>query len=62
MKPGDVIRIIREPHFGKLATVKDLPSELRTIGTESHARVLVAQFADGTTDVIPRANVEGIED
>jgi len=62
MKPGDVIRIIREPHFGKLAKVKDLPSELRTIGTESHARVLVAEFADGTTDVIPRANVEGIED
>lgn len=62
MKPGDPIRIIREPHFGKLATVKDLPQALQTIGTESHARVLVAQFADGTTDVIPRANVEIIED
>ncbi len=62
MKPGDPIRIIREPHFGKLATVKDLPQALQTIATESHARVLVAQFADGTTDVIPRANVEIIED
>lgn len=62
LKAGDVIRVIREPHFGKLAKVKDLPSELRKIGTESHARVLIAEFADGTTDVIPRANVEGIED
>jgi hypothetical protein len=58
---GDLIRIIRTPHFGKIGKVKALPSELRTIETEAKARVLEAEFSDGQTAVIPRANVEAIE-
>jgi len=58
---GDLIRIIRNPHFGKIGKVKALPSELRTIETEAKARVLEVEFSDGQTAVIPRANVEAIE-
>ena len=62
MRAGDTIRIIREPYFGILARVKDLPSELQRIPTESEARVLVATLPDGQDVVIPRANVEMIEE
>jgi hypothetical protein len=58
---GDPIRIIRNPHFGKIGKVKALPSELRTIETEAKARVLEVEFPDGQTAVTPRANVEAIE-
>ena len=62
MKEGDVIRIIREPYFGKLAKVKALPNELVKIETESPARVLQAEFPDGKVVTIPRANVELLEE
>jgi hypothetical protein len=61
-KVGDTIRIIREPYFGLLARVKNLPSELQQIPTESQARVLVATLPDGQEITIPRANVEMIEE
>ncbi|MEW6026005.1 MAG: hypothetical protein AB1599_01745 [Planctomycetota bacterium] len=62
MNEGDVIRIIREPYFGKLAKVKALPNELVKIETESPARVLHAEFPDGKVATIPRANVELLEE
>jgi hypothetical protein len=62
IKSGDTVRIIREPYFGIIARVKDLPSELRQIPTESEARVLVATLPDGQDVIIPRANVEMIEE
>ncbi|MBI2921197.1 MAG: hypothetical protein HYY18_08955 [Planctomycetes bacterium] len=61
MKPGTPVRIIREPMFGRLGAVKSLPSELTKIPTESHVRILVVQFPDGSEATIPRANVETIE-
>ena len=61
-KVGDTIRIIREPYFGVIARVKELPSELQQILTESHVRVLVATLPDGQDVTIPRANVEMIEE
>lgn len=61
MKPGDPVRIIREPMFGRLGAIKSLPSDLTSIPTESHVRVLVVAFPDGTEATIPRANVETIE-
>ena len=61
MKPGDPVRIIREPMFGRIGAVKSLPPDLTSIPTESHVRVLIVQFPDGTDAVIPRANVETIE-
>ncbi len=62
MAIGTHLRIIREPWFGKLATVVDLPPELHVIESGSKARVLVAELADGTRVTIPRANVELIEE
>lgn len=62
LKEGDPIRIIRDPFFGKIGRVKSLPNELARIETESPVRILTAEFSDGTTAVIPRANVELIED
>jgi hypothetical protein len=61
MRIGDTIRIIREPYFGVIARVKELPPELQQIPTESHVRVLVATLPDGQNVTIPRANVEMIE-
>lgn len=59
---GTELRIIREPWFGQLAKVVELPPELQVIESGSKARVLVAQLRDGSRVVIPRANVELIED
>lgn len=61
IEPGDPIRIIREPHFGVIGTVKSLPPELTIIGSESHARVLEVELAGGEVIVVPRANIEVLE-
>src|SRR5437763_1284849 len=57
----DHVRVIRDPLFGRIGRVTALPTELRQIETESVVRVLVVTFADGTSAVIPRANVELME-
>lgn len=62
VEPGTKIRIIREPHFGKLGKVLSLPSELKLIETGTHVRVFEIQLDDGTKVVLPRANVEMIEE
>ncbi|CUQ67819.1 hypothetical protein [Candidatus Nitrospira inopinata] len=61
IQPGDLVRIIRDPLFGKIGRVSALPSELRKIPTESEVRVLEVRFDDGSTVVVPRANIEVIE-
>lgn len=59
---GTVIRLIREPFFGQLAEVTELPPDLDVIETEAHVRVLKARLRDGgQTLTIPRANVEILE-
>jgi len=58
---GTPIRIIREPYFGKLASVSGLPPQLTVIGSGASVRVLEAKLADGSVVVVPRANVEIIE-
>ncbi len=55
---GTRIRIIREPHFGELATVTELPPELTEIDTGAKVRILKAKFDGGEEFAIPRANVE----
>jgi hypothetical protein len=56
---GSLLRVIREPHFGRIGKVVELPSELQPLETESGARVLVVEFSDDSNRaVIPRANVE----
>ncbi len=60
---GSPIRVIRSPYFGKLGKVTALPSPLQKLESESMARVLEVEFdTDGKHAVIPRANVEMIED
>jgi hypothetical protein len=59
--PGTPLRIIREPYFGYLAEVVDLPPELQVIETEAKVRILRAKLQDGTIVTVPRANVEIIE-
>jgi hypothetical protein len=58
---GSVIRVIREPNFGQIAEVIELPHELTTVESETKVRVLKARFEDGSEMLMPRANVEMIE-
>ncbi|MEW5935919.1 MAG: hypothetical protein AB1816_20240, partial [Bacillota bacterium] len=60
--PGTRIRIIREPYFGQLAHVTELPPELQVIETEAKVRILRARLDSGQLVTVPRANVEIIED
>ena len=60
---GSQLRVIREPYFGRIARVVELPPELQALDTEAHVRVMVVEFADDRARaVVPRANVELIED
>jgi hypothetical protein len=61
IQPGDQVRIIRDPMFGRIGHVTTLPPELTRIETESDVRVLQVQFDDRSVATIPRANVEIIE-
>lgn len=61
IKPGDQVRIIRDPLFGRIGRVIGLPPDLKKIETESDVRVIEVDFGEGATAVIPRANVEIIE-
>jgi hypothetical protein len=58
---GSMIRAIREPHFGRLGVVTELPNELQQMESESMVRVLKVRFEDGGEALLPRANVEMIE-
>ena len=59
---GTPLRIIRNPYFGALGVVSELPVPLQTIETESDVRVLEVELADGKHVIVPRANVEIIEE
>jgi hypothetical protein len=59
---GYPIRVIREPHFGAIGKVSNLPSELQDIETEAKVRVLGVELEDGRKVILPRANVEMIEE
>jgi hypothetical protein len=58
---GTVLRIIRDPYFGKIGKVTALPPELTKLDTETMVRVLEVQFDNGEKAILPRANVEIIE-
>ncbi|MDH4222165.1 MAG: hypothetical protein OEV55_01350 [candidate division Zixibacteria bacterium] len=61
LETGTPIRVIREPYFGNLGKVVNLPPALQKLESESSARVLEVEFADKTRAIIPRANVEMLE-
>jgi hypothetical protein len=63
LEVDSVLRVIREPYFGRIARVVELPPELQPLETEALVRVMVVEFADDRSRaVVPRANVELIED
>ncbi len=62
VREGDQIRVIREPYFGWLGTVKELTPALQRVECETKVRVLEVAFEDGSTATVPRANIERIED
>ena len=59
---GSLIRVIRHPYFGQLGAVTDLPAPLHQLESESKARILGVKFDSGGEAIVPRANVEMIED
>jgi hypothetical protein len=59
---GDPVRCIREPYFGRLGRVRRLIPELQQVQSETWVRVLEVEFGDGTVAVVPRANIEMIEE
>lgn len=62
LEVGSRVRVIREPHFGKIGEVVALPPELQQVETEARVRVLTVKLPDGTLHTLPRANVELIEE
>lgn len=61
LRRGARVRLIREPYFGHFATVASLPADLHKIDTEAMVRVAEVTFDDGTTTLVPRANLELVE-
>jgi hypothetical protein len=56
---GSLLRVIRQPHFGRVGKVVDLPAELQALDSEAKVRVLAVEFADDASRaIVPRANVE----
>lgn len=62
LEVGMNVRIIREPYFGMIGRVIDLPVPLELIETESKVRVLEVELDNGKRVKLPRANVEIIEE
>lgn len=62
VESGNIVRIIREPNFGKLAEVISLPPQLETVESETKVRIMEARLVEtGQIIRLPRANVEMIE-
>jgi hypothetical protein len=59
---GATVRVIRDPHFGRIGSVTALPPEPQVLDSGSRARVLEVTFPSGDGAIIPRANVELIEE
>ncbi len=59
---GRTLRVIRDPWFGMIGEVSGLPAEPAVLGSGSKARVLEVKFPSGETAIVPRANVELIEE
>jgi hypothetical protein len=59
LEVGSLLRVIRQPYFGRIGRVVELPHELQSLDTESKARILIVEFEDDLARaVVPRANVE----
>lgn len=63
IRVGMLVRVIREPYFGRIGKVAALHPEPVQVETESTLRVMTVDFGDGAPPAtIPRTNVELIEE
>jgi hypothetical protein len=62
MDIGDLLRVIRVPYFGRIGRVSALPTELQEVESGARVRVLEVEFENGERAVVPRANIEMIEE
>ncbi len=59
---GTQVRMIREPYFGFLGKIKEMPVKLKMMESETMVRTVIVTLDDTGEDVlVPRANVEIIE-
>jgi hypothetical protein len=59
LEVGSLLRVIRQPYFGRIGHAVALPSELQELESEARVRVVEVEFADDRSrTVVPRANVE----
>lgn len=61
LESGSLVRLIRKPWFGEIATVASLPEQPVRLPTGALARVLEARRTTGEIVTVPRANVEIVE-
>jgi biotin carboxyl carrier protein len=58
---GEMVRVIRQPNFGKIGKITALPEAPVKMESETMARSLEVEFEGGNRIILPRANVEVIE-
>jgi hypothetical protein len=61
MAVGSSVRIIRQPGFGRLGTVRRLPAGVQAVQSEARVRVVEVELVGGEVLTVPRANIEVIE-
>ncbi len=59
---GATVRLVRQPFFGKLGKVVEIPVELHRLESGSMVRVLDVRLENGSIVRVPRANVEIIDE
>ncbi len=52
------VRVIRQPYFGSIGIIVDLPKDPVVIESETKARVAEVEFTNGERKLVPRANLE----
>jgi hypothetical protein len=57
---GSMVRVIRDPYFGKVGSVIELPAQLNKLESETEVRIAKVKFTDEQIEIIPRANLEMI--
>ena len=62
IRKGSKVRVIRQPYFGYIGIITDLPKDPVVIESETKARVAEVEFDGGERKLVPRANLEIILD
>ena len=59
---GATVRLVRQPYFGKIGKVVEIPVELHRLESGSMVRVFDVRLENGAIVRVPRANVEIIDE